>query len=104
MVDLFGFRVMLGNSVLNLLEGDSVMEENPPLLLTPLAPPREALLPEEVYLRSSLSNSSSSKEGKAESAVDAEALGVVGVDFEEDPEELVDGVRRSREDSTPPSH
>ena len=103
MVDLFGFSVMLGNNVLNLLEGERVMVENAPLPTAPPAPPRDPSVPEEVYLRSSLSNSSSSKDGNAERADAAGALGVVGVDFEEDPEELVDGVRRWRTNLTLPS-
>ena len=101
MVDLLGFKVMLGNRVLNLLDGDNVIADNPRL---PSSLPRSReplLLPLEVYLRKSLSNSSSSKEGNAERVADAEALGVVGVDLEDDPEELVEGVRRWRKELRP---
>ena len=82
---------MLGKSELNLFDGDEVMDKPKPLV-DESSPPADE---DEVYLRKSLSNSSSSKEGNAVSAA-AEALGVVGVDLEDEPEELVDGVRRCR--------
>ena len=109
MFDLLGFKVMLGKSTLNLFDGDRarVVEKRPPPPPPPpcapsiLGDPEEEL---EVYLRKSLSNSSSSKEGNAERppiVVDA-ALGVVGVDLEEeDPEEVVEGVRRCRRGERP---
>ena len=106
MFDLLGFKVMLGKSALNLFDGDRVVvvEKRPPP--PPPPPPRAPSIPAdpeeelEVYLRKSLSNSSSSKEGNAVSVEAAEgAFGVVGVDLEVDePEELVEGVRRCRGD------
>lgn len=81
-----GLSVMLGKSVLNLFEGEEVMDKWNPREdegkdLSSAAEDEEE---EEVYLRKSLSNSSSSNEGKAVSVVE-EALGVVGVDLEAAP-------------------